>query len=272
MVGVFCLYSLLSLFIGGPRVHPDEERYVIAASSLVEGEGLTLRGADYGFGPLLALMLAAILRLAGSVDSAYDWFKAANALLFALTAVPVYLLARRLVSGWWAVLAAGLAVTIPSSISVATVMTESLSYVATAWALYAIMLALERPTVLRQFAVLAATAVAFLTRPQFGILYVTWVGALGAFWVIAPWARPRGRADAPPLLADGAAARRSQSSRSSRGSPRAHRPRTRSARTGSSGAATTRSRSESGSCTTSATSPSTSRSFRSRSRRSSSWP
>ena len=195
VVGVFCLYLVLSLFIGGPRVHPDEERYVIAASSLVEGEGLTLRGADYGFGPLLALMLAAILRLAGSVDSAYDWFKAADALLFTLTAVPVYLLARRLVSGWWAVLAAGLAVTIPSSISVATVMTESLSYVATAWALYAIMLALERPTVLRQFGVLAATAVAFLTRPQFGILYVTWVGALGAFWVIAPWARPKGRAD-----------------------------------------------------------------------------
>ena len=134
-VGAFALYTLLSLAIDGPRVHPDEVRYVIAASSLVEGEGLTLRGADYGFGPLLALMLAAILRIAGSVDSAYDWFKAANALLFALTAIPVYLLARRLVSGWWAVLAAALAVAIPSSVSVATVMTESLSYLDTAWAL-----------------------------------------------------------------------------------------------------------------------------------------
>ena len=40
-------------------------------------------------------------------------------------------------------------------------MTESLSYLATAWALYAIALALERPSVLRQFAVLAAVAVAF---------------------------------------------------------------------------------------------------------------
>ena len=48
-------------------------------------------------------MLAAIIRLAGSVDAAYDWFKVANALCFALTAVPVYLLARRLVSAWWAV-------------------------------------------------------------------------------------------------------------------------------------------------------------------------
>jgi hypothetical protein len=194
-IAAFTLYALLSLPVGGPRVHPDEVRYVIAASSLVEGEGLTLRGEDYGFGPLLALVLAGILRVAGSVDAAYDWFKAANAFFFALTAVPVYLLARRLVSGWWAVLAAGLAVAIPSSISVATIMTESLSYVATAWTLYAIMLALERPTVLRQFAVLAATAVAFLTRPQFGILYVTWVGALGILWLIAPWARPRGRAE-----------------------------------------------------------------------------
>ena len=195
VLGAFAVYTVLSLYIDGPRVHPDEERYVIAASSLVEGEGLTLRGADYGFGPLLALMLAGILRVAGSVDSAYDWFKVANALLFALTAIPVYLLARRLVSGWWAVLAAALAVAIPSSISIATVMTESLSYVATAWALYAIMVALERPTVVRQLAVLAATAVAFLTRPQFGILYATWVGALGVLWLIAPWARPRGRAE-----------------------------------------------------------------------------
>jgi hypothetical protein len=191
----FVLYTLLSLGADGPRVHPDEVRYLIAASSLVEGEGLSLRGADYGFGPLLPLVLAAILRIAGSVDAAYDWFKAANALFFALTAVPVYLLARRLVSQWWAVLAAGLAIAIPSSISVVTVMTESLSYLTTMWALYAIALALERPTVLRQFAVLGTIAAALLTRTQFGILYVTWVGALACLWLLAPATRPRSRSE-----------------------------------------------------------------------------
>ena len=191
----FVVYALLSLGADGPRVHPDEVRYLIAASSLVEGEGLTLRGQDYGFGPLLPLVLAAILRLAGSVDAAYDWFKAANALFFALTAVPVYLLARRLVSQWWAVLAAALAVAIPSSISVATVMTESLSYLTTVWALYAIALALERPSILRQFAVLGTVAAALLTRTQFGILYVTWVGGLACLWLLAPATRPRTRAD-----------------------------------------------------------------------------
>jgi hypothetical protein len=209
VVGTVALYAMLSLAVHGPRVHPDEERYLIAASSLVEGEGLKLRGEDYGFGPLLALVLAGILRAAGSVDAAYDWFKAANALFFALVAVPVYLLARRVVTAWWALLAAALSIAIPSSISVATVMTESLSYLATAWALYAIAMALERPTVLRQLGVLAATAVAFLTRPQFGILYVTWVGALALLWWIAPWTRPRTRAELlgfwptvlPPVLA-----------------------------------------------------------------------
>jgi Dolichyl-phosphate-mannose-protein mannosyltransferase len=195
VVGALAFYTLLATGVDGPRVHPDEELYTMAAASLAEGDGLTIRGDDYGLGPLLAVVLAAIIRLAGSVDAAYEWFKAANALFFALTAVPVYLLARRLVSAWWAVLAAALSVAIPSSISVATVMTESLSYLAAAWALYAIAMALERPSVLRQLALLAAIAVAFLARAQFGILYATWVGALVVLWLIAPGTRPRTRAD-----------------------------------------------------------------------------
>jgi len=195
VVGTFLLYTLLTTGVDGPRVHPDEELYTMGASSLAGGEGLTLRGQHFGFGPLFPLMLAAIIRLAGSVDAAYDWFKAANAFCFALTAVPVYLLARRVASAWWAVAAAGLSVAIPSSISTGTVMTESLSYLATAWALYAMAVTLHRPSVVRQFAVLAAIAAAFLTRPQFGVLYGTWIGSLAVFWLIAPWARPRTRSD-----------------------------------------------------------------------------
>ena len=193
VLAAFVVYTWLASLVDVPRVHPDEVRYVIAASSLVEGEGLSLRGEDYGFGPLYALLLAAILSLTSGVDAAYDLFKAANALVFALTAVPVYLLARRLVSPWWAVGAAGLAIAIPSSISVATVMTESLAYLTAAWALYATALALERPTLLRQLAVLATVAAAFLTRAQLGGLYLSWLLALGVLWLIAPDRRPRTR-------------------------------------------------------------------------------
>ena len=38
--GAFLAYALLAIAVDVPRVHPDEVRYVIAASSLVEGEGL----------------------------------------------------------------------------------------------------------------------------------------------------------------------------------------------------------------------------------------
>jgi hypothetical protein len=195
VLGSFALYTWLASLVGVPRVHPDEVRYLIAASSLVEGEGLTMRGGEYGFGPLYPLVLAAILWTTSGIDAAYDVFKAANALFFALTAVPVYLLARRLVSPWWAVAAAGLSVAIPSSISIGTVMTESLAYLTAAWALYATALALERPTLLRQLAVLGTVALAFLTRAQLGALYLSWLVGLGVLWLIAPRLRPRSRAD-----------------------------------------------------------------------------
>jgi Dolichyl-phosphate-mannose-protein mannosyltransferase len=195
VIAAFALYTWLATLVDVPRVHPDEVRYLIAASSLVEGEGLSLRGDEYGFGPLYALVLAGILTVTSGVDAAYDLFKAANALFFALTAVPVYLLARRLVSPWWAVCAAGLAVAIPSSISVSTVMTESLAYLTSAWALYATALALERPTLARQLAVLGTVALAFLTRAQLGALYLSWLVGLALVWLIAPRLRPRTRSD-----------------------------------------------------------------------------
>jgi hypothetical protein len=189
VVGAFVVYALLSTLVSVPRVHPDEVRYMIGASSWLEGEGLSLRGDEYGFGPLHAAVLSLVLWLSSDLVAAYPWFKVVNALFFALTAVPVYFLARRLVSAWWAVLAAGLSVAIPSSISVGTVMTESMAFLTGAIALYATMLALEKPTVRRQLLLLAAIAVAFLTRSQLGILYVGWLLALGLHWWISPTAR-----------------------------------------------------------------------------------
>jgi hypothetical protein len=180
-------------------VHPDEVRYVIGASSLVEGEGLSLRGGEYGFGPLHAAVLALILLASGSLDAAYEYFKAANALFFALTAVPVYALARRLVTPWWAVTAAGLSIAIPSSISVATVMTESLGYLVAATAFLAIALALERTTTTRQLLVLGTVLAAFLVRSQYATLFGAWLLALGLVWLLSPARRPRTRRDVVAL-------------------------------------------------------------------------
>ena len=66
VVGSFVVYALLSTFVSVPRVHPDEVRYLIGASSLVEGDGLRLRGDEYGFGPLHASVLALVLWLSSA--------------------------------------------------------------------------------------------------------------------------------------------------------------------------------------------------------------
>ena len=63
VVATFAVYALLATGVDGTRVHPDEELYGLAASSLAEGDGLTVRGDDYGLGPLLPVVLASIIRL-----------------------------------------------------------------------------------------------------------------------------------------------------------------------------------------------------------------
>jgi hypothetical protein len=63
------------------------------------------------------------------------------------------------------------------------VMTESISYVAYALAIYAVVLALERPTVSRQLAVLGTVGLAYLVRAQFAVLFAAFVLALALRWL-----------------------------------------------------------------------------------------
>ena len=154
-----------------PRVHPDEVRYIMPRRRSSRERGCALprrrvrlraaprRGAGAGFG------------LFEDRDVAYPWFKVVERALLrahgrsgvpprATTPVP-----------WWAVLAAGLSVAVPSSISIGTVMTESTVLPHGRVALYAtISRSSDRPR--RQLLLLAAIAAAFLTRSQLGVLYL----------------------------------------------------------------------------------------------------
>src|SRR5207247_8028634 len=91
----FAVYGVLAHFARSPWVFGDELWYLDAAASLVRGDGLTVRGGSYGFGVLYPLLLASILWPVRDRETAYELFKIANALFFALAGVPVYLLARR---------------------------------------------------------------------------------------------------------------------------------------------------------------------------------
>jgi Dolichyl-phosphate-mannose-protein mannosyltransferase len=193
VLAAFLLLSGLALAVPVPRVLSDELTYTLAAASLADGDGLQRRGEEYGFGPVYPAVLAAILSLVPDRETAYPLFKIANALLFTLAAVPIYFLARRLLPPWWSLGVAALSIAIPSSIYVSLVMTESAAYPAACLAILAIVLALERPSVPRQLAVLAAIALAVLTRTQFVALFVAYVAALVFLWIVVPAARPRGR-------------------------------------------------------------------------------
>jgi hypothetical protein len=187
------LLSGLALLVGTPRSLADEVRYLIAGGSLAEGSGLQLRGEEYGFGPVYPTILAAILAVTPDRETAYPLLKVANALLFALAAVPVYLLARRLLPTRWSLGVAALSLAIPTSVSASLVMTESAAYPAACLAILAIVLALERTSVRRQLAVLGAVALAFLTRAQFAVLFPAYVAALALLWAVVPTQRPRDR-------------------------------------------------------------------------------
>lgn len=189
----FLVYSGVAQLVETPRVHPDESIYAEAAGSLAEGDGLSLRGEEYPYGPLYPALLAPVFAIFEDRELAYALLKAVNALLFALVAVPIYLLGRRLLSHRWSLAAAAGSLVIPSSMFVGLVMTETLAYLAAAWVLLAIVLALERPTVLRQAAVLVGAVVAYTARPQLGALYGTYLVALAVFWLIVPSHLPRTR-------------------------------------------------------------------------------
>src|SRR6187431_2980091 len=148
------VYGAAAQLVPMPVLNPDELRYTLAARALADGEWLSLRGHEYGYGPLYPTVLAPIVALAGNIETAYPWFKAANALLFALAAVPVYFIARRLLSEWWSVGVAAMSVAIPSSVYTSLVLTESAAYLTSSIALLFLVLALEHPSPRRQLALI----------------------------------------------------------------------------------------------------------------------
>ena len=180
------VYAGAAQLVSTPRVHPDEHIYAQAGASLAGGDGLTIRGGEYGLGPVYPAILATALTVGGDRETGYHLYKAANGILFALAAIPIFLLARRLLRPWWSVGVAAMSVAIPSSMYASVVMTESVSYLLYSVAVYAIVLALERPTVLRQVAVLATVAVAYATRAQFAVLFAAFVASLFVVWALSP--------------------------------------------------------------------------------------
>jgi hypothetical protein len=169
-----------------PTVFGDELIYWDASRSLADGDGLAVREGSYSFGPILPALYAPVDALAGDDLQAYSWARALNALLFALTAIPVFVLARRSLSPIWSLACAALAVCVPSALYTGFVMTESVGYLAATWAFLAIACVLERPSVRNQLLAIVVVGVAAGVRLQLAALGVVLVTALGTYWLLGP--------------------------------------------------------------------------------------
>ena len=200
LVAGLVVHAALARQIASPWIMVDELVYSDLARSFAQGGGLAIRGHHTWVYGLLYPVLIAPAWLAHSVARAYDLARIINALLVTLAGVPLYHWARRLVSPGYALLALGLFLLLPAQLYAGTLMTENAFLPVFLLTSFAIALALERPTLLRQGLVLGAIVVACSIRIQGLVLVLILVTA------IAVMGRDRLRAFWPTFAALGGAA------------------------------------------------------------------
>ena len=163
--------GLLTIPIRGPRIFGDELIYWQLARGFAWMGHFTVRGgAAPRYGVVYPTLLAAAQRVGSDQTGAYVLAQGLNAVLFSLTAVPVYLIASRVLQRRYALLAGLLAVVLPSCVLTSAIMTENAFYPLFVTSALLMLRALERPSAARQLLVVASIGVAFLARAQAVVL------------------------------------------------------------------------------------------------------
>jgi hypothetical protein len=176
-LGGIVAVSAALLALGTTRVKEwtvmtDELLYTKIARHIADtGSPLpVLHGEHVGFLGVVYSILLAPLYAAFDPVSAFDATHALNAVLFASAAIPIYLLARRVVPPECALVVALLSIAIPWAVNTATAMSEAVAYPVFVWAVLACHGALARPSPRRDLLAIGGLALAFFTRPQFLVL------------------------------------------------------------------------------------------------------
>jgi hypothetical protein len=162
-----CFRAWLGSRIEAPFIFTDELQYQENARSLAAGAGIQVREEPYSVVSLLyALLLAPAYALFDSLPDAYAAARTINAVVMSLAAVPAYLIARRVLRPGLSLLAALLSVALPSLAYTGTLMSENAFYPAFVLVAWALVRALEEPTIARQLVLLGTCGLATLVRVQ----------------------------------------------------------------------------------------------------------
>jgi len=173
----------LGVNAAGPWIFVDELIYSELGRSALSGPAI--RGvptSGYGFGYPLAI--APAYALFDNLVAAFTAVKVTNAFVMSLVAIPVYFTARTIMATRWALVAAALSVAVPAMAYTSVVMTESAFYPAFALAVMLMVLALRRPTIVRQLLVWPALVLCFEIRSQGAVLALVFVAAAAAIAVV----------------------------------------------------------------------------------------
>ncbi len=161
------LRAVLSREIVAPFILVDELIWSELARGIADaGEPLIRDEPESSYSIVYPLVLSPVYGLFDSLPAAYDAAKVLNSISFSLVAVPAYFLARRVVGEHLALLAALLAVAVPSAAYTGTVMTENVFYPLFLVTALVLVLVLERPTGLRVALLLVLIGLAYATRVQ----------------------------------------------------------------------------------------------------------
>jgi hypothetical protein len=158
---------LLVRFETEPKVFGDEIIYSDLAKNIARHGMPLLRGKfEIGYSVLYPLFISPAYRLASDGATAFAAVKTLDAIVMALTAIPTYAFARRILSQGWSLGVAALVVLEPWLAYASLAMTEALFLPAFCVFALALALMLERPTVRRQVLVLIVLALLVGIRPQ----------------------------------------------------------------------------------------------------------
>src|SRR5919106_3144904 len=172
------VYVLLGMQIATPWIMLDELAYAELAKGIAEDGRLLIRDEPTSYLSFLYPLLIAPAWLASSMETTYVLVKTINAILITLAAVPVYLWARRLMTGSYAAATTVLVLLMPSLLYSGMVMTENAFLPAFLLAAWTMALALERPTLFRQALGFGEVALCASVRVQGVVLVPIFLTAL----------------------------------------------------------------------------------------------
>jgi hypothetical protein len=151
----------------GPWIMIDEIVYSELAKSFAATGHFAVREAPTtGYGDVYPVLISPAYALFRSIPTVYSAIKVIDSLLMSLTAVPAYLLARRVVSMRGALVVAVLTVAVPSTFYAGTIMTENAFYPIFMLLALALVAALDRPGLRNVVLFLLALLLAYETRAQ----------------------------------------------------------------------------------------------------------